>query len=426
MTKKNAAKVAAPTPGGMRLVLRSDLGGRAASIPALLALSGIEITAPMVLFAGGNGAGKSSLFAALRRATGLVGTGIGRFPKYGGSDGPLPLPSSWQEERQPADLARHALMAGDRIRRWDRDEVGHLPDNAVGVLDPISLGWKGQRVWLHDGRSVDAHDSIRGDFDMTSMRRSADDRLRSHGEQMTGRLRYAIAWALGLFDLRDPYDGSEADKGDRRREFEDVPREIFRRLAGHAPNDPARTEERWLLLDEPETGLDPVVFARLLAVLAENAAEGRLRVLCVTHSPLAFGMAGQPGIQVIDMDGYAARLDAASRTMSDPRLRAAAASEEMSRLVPDAAAATSEDRGLNGQGRFTAHEALSVPYPEAIKAPYGDPRLLRNMRSSVQSRDEGPRPSSGASSRPAPEEVALEDQEELDEDDRPGAVPRMR
>ena len=43
----------------MKLVLRTDLGGRAVGLPAAEALAGIPIKKPMVILAGGNGAGKS-------------------------------------------------------------------------------------------------------------------------------------------------------------------------------------------------------------------------------------------------------------------------------------------------------------------------------------------------------------------------------
>lgn len=370
----------------MRFVMRSDLGGRAANLEALKGVATLDIKRPVVLLAGGNGSGKSSLLAALRQATGLVGPEIGKFVDNRWSGKPLAFPHTWSvRHKAEIDLARHALLLDPPNRTWsssrdDADDGGMLPEKAVGVLDPVALGWSGQRVWLHDGRMVDAHDSIRGDFDMTSMRRSADDRVRSHGQQMTGRLRYAVAWALGMLDVKDPYDSPpEQAKG-----YEDVPnavaREIYARLAGHPTGDPARTTERWLLLDEPETGLDPVVLARLMATLADKAGDGRLRVICATHSPLVLGLAAHESVQVVDMDGYANRIEKARIGLATQRGRAELAAEEIASLERDVGVAVSTDRGLTGQGRFTAHEARSVPYPEAIVAPYGKPECLENMR----------------------------------------------
>lgn len=423
LRSSRAKPARAPAPGEIRLALRADLGGRGASLEAVGALAQVPVTAPLVLLAGGNGTGKSTLFGALRRATGLVGTGLGRFPKHEGFDEPLPFPDAWQEERlkAPIDLTRQAVAVRDSIRGAWTDREGHVPAGGPGVLDLGLLGWKGQRIWLHDGRKIDAMDSIRGDFDMRSMRRSADDRLRSHGEQMTGRLRYAVAWALGLFDLRDGYDvAAEPDRHDHARRHEAVPREIFARLAGHRPGAEGRTPERWLLLDEPETGLDPVVFARLMAMLAEGAAVGRLRVFCATHSPLAFALAGQPGVQVIDMDGYASRIERARRELADPGLRAAAATAELERLRADTAVAVVQDRGINGQGRFTAHEALSVPYAEAVKPPYGDPKFLGSMNCNRRPEEPRPRPAAQAAApaeeaAPEPEGDDPEDGAEFDE-----------
>lgn len=354
----------------MKFVLRSDLGGRAAGLPVIEDLRNVQIRKPMVLLAGGNGCGKSTLLAALRQATGLTGPGLGAFEDPRGiHNKPLKLPSAWAlKDGMEPDLAKHLLFRENRNASWNDRHEGVLPEDAIGILDPVALGWIGQRVWLHDGRDQDDH-SIR-DMDMASMRRRTDDRLRSHGQQMTGKLRYAVAWALGMFDLDDPYDAPDPEKDSYRRRDESVPREIFSRLAGHGPDDPARTSERWLLLDEPETGLEPAVFARILAVLANNAKPGRLRVFCATHSSLAFDLAPHPSVQLLDLDGYVARLKAARRDLTDPDRRDAIAAEEMPRLSADCDRFLSEDRGQAGQGRFTAHEAQGLYYPDAVFSPY--------------------------------------------------------
>ena len=370
----------------MKLVLRSDLGGRAVGLPAAEALAGVTIRKRVVFLAGGNGAGKSSMIAALRRTTGLIGPGIGRFPKMEGNDVPVPFSGPCASRSAKVDLARHAFMVQDGMRRWERNIETRVPEGAVGVLDPVKLGWTGQRIWLHDGRKIDAMDGIREDFDLVSMRRAADDRVRSHGEQMTGRLRYAVAWAIGLFDIADPYDAPEPDKNDGRRRNEVVPREIFARLAGHRPDDPWRTNERWLLLDEPETGIDPAVFMTMMAILSEAAAPGRLRVVCASHSTLVFDIARNCGAQIVDIDGYQRRLVEARRMLVDPDARKDAVADETYRLRTDCAKAVSSDRGLRGQGRFTAHEAESVPYAEAIVAPYGKEECLERMACSPKPR----------------------------------------
>jgi energy-coupling factor transporter ATP-binding protein EcfA2 len=368
----------------MKFVLRSDLGGRAADLPALESLRLSKIRKPMVLLAGGNGCGKSTLLAALRQATGLTGPGLGAFQVPRGiHDKRLPLPSrSAMRGGEKLDLARHLLMVEDRNAPWDRRDKGILPEDAIGVLDPVALGWTGQRIWLHDGREQDDH-SIR-DMELTRMRRSADDRARSHGQQMTGKLRYAVAWALGMFDLDDGYDAPPPDRDGYARREELVPREVFERLAGHRPDDPARNPERWLLLDEPETGLDPVVLARILAILAENAEIGRLRVICATHSSLAFELATHPSVQVLDVDGYVARTGAARRDLSDPARRAEVAAGEKARLAADCERFLEEDRGLIGQGRFTAHEAQGLYYRDAVIPPYGKADCLDRMRCAQQ------------------------------------------
>ena len=383
----------------MRLVLRSDLGGRAAALPALAGLGAVRVKRPFALLVGGNGSGKSSLFAALRQATGLTGPGLGHFPEARTLERPLAFPSAWARNSEPADLARHALML--QSDRWNARDEGKLPEDAVGVLDPVALEWTGQQVWLHDGRVIDDHSISLRTMEMAARRRSCDDRARSHGEQMTGRLRYAIAWTLGMFDLRDPYDMPDPEKqdarSDLRHEREAVPREIFARLAGHRPGAPGRNPERWLILDEPETGLDPVTFARLMAMLAEGAGPGRARVLCATHAPLALELASHPNVQVIDMDGYASRMRAARETLRDPARRAEWAHAESESLAADCRDAVRSDRGLVGQGRFTAHEAQSVPYHQAIVPPYGKPECLGRMRCAAGTGGDDARPDGDAS-----------------------------
>lgn len=102
----------------MQFVLRSDLGGRASELPPLLELANVKITKPMVILVGGNGAGKSSLFAALRQATGLVGEGTGAFEERDGLGKPLPFPRNWGRDTGPVDLARHALLVTDNSGIW--------------------------------------------------------------------------------------------------------------------------------------------------------------------------------------------------------------------------------------------------------------------------------------------------------------------
>jgi predicted ATPase len=376
----------------MRFVLRSDLGGRAAAVPAFADLAKTDIEKPVVVLAGGNGSGKSTLFAALRQATGLIGPGIGAFQDVTFHDRHIPLPEEWetrQTGRQP-DLAKHLLFVEDRHASWSARDKGVLPEDAVGVLDPVSLGWRGQRVWLHDGRDLDNLDNRSLSGSMRRMRSAADDALRSHGQQMAGKLRYAVAWAIGLFDLRDGYDSTPPDRDDVHRRMEIVPRDVFTRLAGHAPGDGSRTDERWLLLDEPETGLDPEAFGRLMALLVSHAGHGRLRVFCATHSPLLFELANDPAVQIIDLDGYATRLNETGKLLATEKGRAALVAEEIEILTADCARSIGEDRGLTGQGRFTAHEAQGIYYADAVIPPYGKPNLLKLMRSAQASEETAP------------------------------------
>jgi len=117
----------------------------------------------------------------------------------------------------------------------------------------------------------------------------------------------------------------------------------------------------------------------MMLMLADNAKVGELRVFCATHSELAMQLAAHPNVQVIDLDGFQNRIDEAKQLLSDPMAARKTIDEELRRLRVDCAEAIATDRGISGQGSFTAHHALSIPYPEAIKAPYGKEDCLERM-----------------------------------------------
>lgn len=276
----------------MRISARTDLGGYGATAPAVVAAGGIEITKPFVLLCGPNGSGKTAILRMMRAAIGLAGERAGQV---------------WSETSRPIEpeLAKGDLGKLAAFERSFSRETG-IPKGHPGVLDAKALGWEGQPTWLFDSRAETKllGASSFGDDMMhhVSMIVGGGNRI-SHGQMLRHGWTAAVMWALGLADSQDPY---EAERLPPARE------QLFRALVPGA-----RSAERWLLLDEPETALDAETLALGLCTLVENAEMGRLKVFCASHSPVfAAGLVDHPSVQVIDLGSPRPWLETQKRALA--------------------------------------------------------------------------------------------------------------
>jgi hypothetical protein len=261
----------------MRFVARTDLGGYGARAPAVRRAAETEIVKPFVLLYGPNGSGKTALLRMARAAMSLQGERAGRIVEQ--TFGRAPAPDDCG-----GDLGRLAAFV---------DGLGgrELCKSVPGVLDVGALGWAGQRSFLFDSRS-DTGIAAATSFDVDvgyHLSRVVGGRRTSHGEFLGMGWSHALAWAFGLADDPDPYDGAGVPEA-RRRVFDAA-----------CPTG-VRPAERWLFLDEPETALDTERLMAGLCALVAKARIGGLRVFCASHAPVfAAGLADHPSVQVLDL-----------------------------------------------------------------------------------------------------------------------------
>jgi energy-coupling factor transporter ATP-binding protein EcfA2 len=264
--------------------MRADLGGWATNIPALSGLD-VAVEKPVVVLYGPNGSGKTTLLRMLRAATGLVGERQGweqsRVKPYGYDTDPAACGGD------PGKLAAWCSVGTVMERRYG------MPRDLPGVLDVEALGWHGHRTWLYDSRKATEGLGASQVSDIETGRHVAqlfDSRSQSHGETLRGDWHEAILWARGDVSAPDPYDGELSGKDACMGVLRDA---LF-------PS--GRPEERWLLLDEPETTLDAEALAVGLAWLVDKAEIGKLRVFVASHSFLfPAGLASHPKVQVVDL-----------------------------------------------------------------------------------------------------------------------------
>lgn len=354
--------------------LRTDLGGTGQNMSALAALEGLAITKPFVFLTGSNGSGKSTGLDMIRRGTGLIGEGIGFLPELESLSQRYPLSKE--------DPTRTLVQMIAYEHRWQYRPEGIIQTGSPGAFDPRALGWTGQRIYLHDARTADAM-TIDTSMDtmLRSMHRNSFALSRSHGEHQLGRLRYAIAWALGAFDLPDLYDiptpplPENRNAYDKASAYRDV-HGAFTALTGVSPGSKDRPAERWLLLDEPETAISAPTLLDLLSCLIDAAAFGSLRVFCATHSALVPAGLGQyPAVQTIDLDGATAKLAVALRDANDPLALTARGQTAGASILTDAEASTVNPKRTTAQRPTSIHELAAL-----LPAHAPDPTPRRRTR----------------------------------------------
>lgn len=263
----------------MRLKLRRDLGGYA--LPALVAsgIDGTVLEKPFTLLCGPNGSGKSAVLGAIRSSIGLRGD------RAGSTETPM------ERQVDPADADGDlGVLAACSDGRDGRRAASHVP----AVFDAADLGWRGGPTHLFDARAssgVGSSGQFGEDMAFEASMIIGGGRKASHGQFVSTAWWNAVEWALGLVQGRDPWAGvrPEGARG-----------QLLRAIVGDAPP----SDERWLLIDEPETAIDAETLLAGLSVLIAAAEAGRLRVLCASHSLLfAAGLSDHPKVQTIDMGG---------------------------------------------------------------------------------------------------------------------------
>ncbi|GCD63596.1 hypothetical protein NBRC3280_2599 [Acetobacter pasteurianus NBRC 3280] len=345
----------------MRLMLRNDIPLHASTLGYLNKLAEITITKPLVFLTGPNGSGKSLILEAMRTAMHKTGYGFGTELADNGFNGYPIFSRRWQEnpanKKAGVDLAFLAVARSHDIHRWGPPEEVTIIPNCNGVLDTDALNWSGQQSYYFSARSnPDRFDD--GGFNMPLRRQIHEDRMRSYGEQMRGRLNYALAWATGMIDTPPP-----------KARYETEELRIARMNISEYLKDKPATSEKWLLLDEPETGLDELYLARFFSLLAERSKIGELRVFCATHSPFVPLLSSHPNVQIIDIRDLMGSENAIP-DLSNEEVVKQEAQKALSDLQEDLAVAQ-RTKEHPGQGRFTVHNRRSIPPRHTDMEPYG-------------------------------------------------------
>jgi ABC-type cobalamin/Fe3+-siderophores transport system ATPase subunit len=263
----------------MKLTLRPELGGYA--LPAIQAsgIDGTVLDRPFVLFSGHNGSGKSAVMHGIRASVGLRGDRAGS------------IEARMERHIDPSDAKGDMEMLATHVRDFDgMQAAGHVP----AVFKVSDLGWRGNPIHLFDTRTTSGIGSS-GEFGDDMMFEASllvgGGRRVSHGQFVSKAWWEAVEWAAGTIEAKDPWRSARPSAA-RTAVLEAA-------LAG-GPRD----EERWLMIDEPETAIDVQTLLVGLSILLEVAEIGRLRVFCASHSLLfAAGLSKHPKVQTVDMGG---------------------------------------------------------------------------------------------------------------------------
>ncbi len=316
MPRKPAAPAPPRTVAPMTLRPRLDLGGYASEVPLVAKLAGTVLDRPMTVFWGPNGCGKTTVLRMMAAVTGLVGSGPGYLP-FGAHKRRLPSLKAAE-----GDIGILALAEGLPLGRHFRKAKAELeplkerydwPRGAPGVMDARALGWTGQRIWHYAGRdqiTAGARTAFNSMEDMgAQIVRTLRSNSSSFGQMLMPEVNTLLRWAFAVpgapgdvFDLPPP----EKEAGSVNDVWSGAylaPSIVYEACSGRRSGDPGRPEERWLLLDEPETGLSIPIQVRLFAALMRAAETGPARVFLASHSPLVLTMADSPLVQVVDMSG---------------------------------------------------------------------------------------------------------------------------
>lgn len=230
--------------------------------------SGVKVDKPFVLLAGPNGSGKSAVLRGIRSTIGLTGERFGSAAEVLGVRG-----------------TEYAIKDTDKKQSGSIDHH----ESPSAVFDLEAMGWTGQPCYLFDSRAASGMASKSSfDDDMlyhVNLIAGGGSKV-SHGQFVAKTWREAIKWACGAPD-------DAQNKKDWSKERED----LVTQLSKNKPS-----EERWLLLDEPEGAIDIEQLLTGLAGVLHVAEVGKLRVFCSSHSLLfAAGIAEHPKIQVINL-----------------------------------------------------------------------------------------------------------------------------
>jgi len=180
-------------------------------------------------------------------------------------------------------------------------------------MDARALGWVGQRVFRYAGRDQIAASSKSYFNDMEDMHtqivRSLRGRNASFGQLLMPEIEKALCWAFAtpgspgdVFDLPPPLKQAE-NVNDVWTGSLLAPGILYKACSGLESGAPGRTEERWLMLDEPEVGLSIPLQVKVMATLLRVAEIGPARVFMASHSPLVLSLVNHPLVQVVDMSG---------------------------------------------------------------------------------------------------------------------------
>lgn len=259
----------------MKLKLLPHLGGYAAKLLENNGFTDCEVTKPFVLLSGSNGSGKSSIIRGMRASMGLNKERFGTTDCFGRL--------SDKDKLTPEEAMTQVSKYDGKFQAAD-----HVP----AVFSLKDMGWKGQPSYLFDARSVSGKVNMSAfddhDF-MNDVQMIVGGRTKvSHGQFVSRAWWGAIDWAIGITSSDNPWERLPGLK-----------QKTYKKIIGKG----APSGERWLFIDEPETGIDAEVLVTGLSILLSACEVGKLRVFCASHSLLfPAGIADHEKVQTIEVE----------------------------------------------------------------------------------------------------------------------------